>query len=404
MAPCSATFSAPVGANQTIKALLFASANGSGSALAVGSGTSSIFASQATTVNFSLSGIMSTFSVSLNPSTVTVGQTTPIQITENALDAAGEALAAGFVNTSLSSPAFSVSVSDSTGLSSAAAYSGVGSGPIAYSVQTPNYPAATASLAFTSAAPVTVGYVLDSYVPPSPSSTCDVRVYATGASTPARHYILLCAGHPRLDPNDTLWGIAPIGINPDGTSAGAFEPPGTLLTFDTSGKAYVADHATNAVDVYSGSTLLRQINLTAAPTGAAVDPVGNVYIGVGGSGINEYPSSETGNVSPIAFNATANGVPATDGAGNVYALYGSTLGIWPSGNFSSNPPLRTLSLSFNAYGSLADFGVDPAGDIYAVPPAPFDDSAAIYYASAGSSAFAQLPGSSTANFVALPIK
>ena len=406
--PCSVSLSAPVGSMQSIQALLYASANGTGTALAVGTSTASIFANQSTSLNFSLSGIMATFSVSLNPSTVTVGQGTAVQVTEIALDAAGEALGPGFVNESLATPSFSVSVTDPTGLSSipntyfaAASYSGVGSGPVTYTVQTPNYPPASASLNFNAAAPATATFAAgaagyDAGCGHAGFSFCDaVGVYAGTPATAAalaRQYILPPGGgHPRFDNNGVLWGVSPVGIKPDGTSAGRFALPGTLLVFDVSGNAYVADPTTNAVDVYSGNTLVRQINVTAAPVGAAVDPAGDVYVAFA-SGAAEYGPTGSGSISPIAVNASAGGAVATDGTGTVYALYNGAVGVWSAGTFNS-APARTLLSPYapaSGYAGFFDVGVDPAGDVYGgVLPASGYAYPVVYF-QANSSTFSPL--------------
>ena len=419
-ATCSVALSAPVGVNQPFQALLYASANGTGTALAVGSATTSIFANQATSVNIALAGIMTTFTVSLNPSTVTVGQPTAIQVTENAFDAAGEALAPGFVTTTLSTPNFSVVVTDPTNTSGAGGYSGIGSGPITYTVQTPNYPPATASLKFNAATPFTVGYTIATA---DPIDGCKVTFYPPpGSSTPARVYTLTnlspCNNHPHFDPNGTLWGFGTFGINVDGAFAGMFGPTGILLTFDLSGNAYVADPSQNALDVYFGSTLMRQILLPGVAEGAAVDSSGNIYVQAGAS-IYEYLPNTSGNVLPIAAN-TSGSNPAIDGAGNVYARIGGGLGVWAAGTFGPSAPARTIPFPIATIApfspitlQILDSGVGPAGDVYVLEgiAASFlgGGQGYVYHAPAGSSTFTQLclcvaVVDGSIQYVALPLK
>lgn len=88
--PCNVTVSAPLGSSQVVQVPLYASPDGS--------------------------GMMASFTVSLNRSTVAVGSRTPITVTENAVDAAGEALALSFVSANFTTRNFAVSVADPLGL------------------------------------------------------------------------------------------------------------------------------------------------------------------------------------------------------------------------------------------------------------------------------------------------
>jgi hypothetical protein len=344
-------------------------------------GTTTLIAGKATVFDFALAGLMYSFTVSLNPSTVTVGQQTPVQVVENAFDASGEPLASGFLNGSLVVPTFNVSVSDPTATSTARGYSGIGTGPVTYIVQTQEFAPVQASLTFASASATTIGFAV--YVD-TKSGACSLDAYTPSGGTAVRSYgVSACSAFPHFDPNDTIWGFAPVGVNADGTSAGSFALAGsTLLAFDLTGKAYIADSAP-AIDVYSGTTLVRQIDLPAFPSGAAVDSAGNVYVSFSTGGINEYGPTGSGTIPPIAMNASASGAPGVDAAGNVYALYAAlSVGVWPAGTFGPSPPGRAIPLPSNG-GALA---VDPAGNVYtiAVP-------GGVYVAKAGASAFTALP-------------
>jgi len=374
---------------------LYASTDGKGAGLAFASGTATFFAGQATTLDLPLSGIMARFTVSLTPSTVTVGQTTPVLIVENAFDAAGERLAPGYVTTGLAKPKFSVNVTDAAGLSSGD-YSGVGSGPITYTAKATGYPSATASLHFRAASPSTAGFALVNSGLGSPFPS--VFVFPPDSTTPARTYnVPVYEEHPeepRYDADGVLWlptGGIRIGVKANGEWAGTLPLPGRLLTFDRSDKLYVSDPTLNAVDVYSGKTLVRQIVTPGSPYEAAVDPSGHVYVAILSSGLYEYGPNGNGDLTPIAVNATAATV-GTDGAGNVYALYypkppngGDYFGVWQAGTFSAKPPRKTYSPNVLP----EDFGVDDAGAVYAAPS--FDDPNTVFYAAAGSSSFADLP-------------
>jgi hypothetical protein len=393
---CQVTLTAPVGENERLRVFLYASPDGKGQALAFASQTATFFAGQTTTLDLPLSAIMARFTLGLTPSTVTVGQATPITIAENAFDAAGERLADGYVTTNLAKPGFSLDVTDADGFSVNGEYSGVGSGPITYRVQISGYPSATASLRFKAASPLTTGFALE------PGGL--VLVYPPSAGTPARRYVILAyAGdhaEPRYDADGVLWlpthaggSAVRIGLKPNGEWAGTLPLPGRLLTFDRNDKLYVGDPSRNAVDVYSGKNLVRQIFTPGPPLGAAVDRSGNVYVTIFSGDpytVYEYGASGNGDVTPVAVNNTAAFVE-TDGAGNVYALYYPTtyaedFGVWRAGTFGPKPPGTTYTPNV----SPNDFGVDDTGDVYASPSLshPAD---AVFYAPAGSSSFKVLP-------------
>ena len=388
-----ATFSAPVATNQSLQILVFASAGGTGSPLAVGNAAATTFSSQTTSVSSALSGIMASYTVSLSPASVTVGTATNIQVTENAVDASNEPLAAGYVTTLLTAPQFSVALSDASGLSSTGTYSGVGNGPISYTVTVTNatYPPATASLAFTAAAAFTPGFAIEINTPGLGSTSCTLDVYAPANTSPARHYLLpACIPGPRFDQNGVLW-ISNYGISVNGTIAGPFTLPGlALFTFDVAGNAYMSDPTIAAIDQYRGSALVRQIVPLAQPYGVAVDYTGNVYVGFGnptpGTGIAEYPPTGTGALTPIATNASALFLPAVDANGAVYAAYPSgasyVIGVWPFGTFGGGSPIRSIAIPSSTI-LPSDFAVGPAGDVYLVNSTPLSGGYQVYYAPAG---------------------
>ena len=406
--PCTVTLPAPAGTTQLVQVSLYASANETGAPLATGSVTSSIFAGQATSVNFVLGAIAATSSsITVSPTTLTVGHAATITVAENLLDAAGEVINAA----TNFSPTVSV-IDPSNILASTLSYNGIGSGsPITITVQAPGFAAESKTLNFTPPTPVfnwlcavlRLAEPNRSTARVSPGSTA-VRSYGTPCST--------CNWHPRFDPNGTLWGYYSFGINPDGTSAGKFAPSGTLLAFDFAGKAYVADPSTNAIDVYSGSTLVRQINLPAPPAAVQVDPSGNVYValatvytipGGGFEQVLEYGPSGSGSISPVAI-LPGDNLPAFDSAGNEYVAGAY---VYAPGTFGTKAPARVLSypplLGMEAGVSWVteDFGVDASGDIYALaatvlvqpglPPQAL--TVATFYAAAGSTVFTMLVSS-----------
>lgn len=360
-AACAVTLSAPAGANQTLQLLIFASADGTGQGLAVGSATVSMFINQSTALNVALNGIMASYSVVLSPAVVTLGQATPIQVGERALDAAGDVLSAGFVTPALTAPAFATAVSDPTSLSSTTEYSGVGSGPITYSVQSPGYAQMSATLQVTPSTPATIAIAVQ--IVDAINYRCDIQLIGRTSGT-GREYVMPCgvsgnaAPPPHFDQNGVLW-VAAQGINPDGTSAGTLTLPGTLLAFDLAGKAYVTTQGTQTLSVYSGNTLVRQLNFTSAPTAVVVDPSGNVFVSFGNVGLYEYGPTGTGSVTPIGYDAHASAPFGLDSSGTLYATTSLGVGVWPAGSYGVSSPVRTIS------GEPTVLVVAPPGDIYA---------------------------------------
>jgi len=392
---CKVTVAAPVGQNEQVKVLLYASTDGKGTALAFASSTATFLAGQTTTLDLPLSGIMARYTVTLTPATVTVGQAATVNVVENAFDASGNRLASGYVTTDLVKPRFFLHVTDAAGFSGPD-YSGLGSGPIRYAVQVSGYPSVTVSLGFKAATPLKTGFAA---VPSEDVGNPEaVLVYPSSATTPARTYILDAyeedPEEPRYDAEGVLWlptngggrTLFRIGVKQNGEWAGTLPLPGRLLAFDQNDKLYVSDPTQNGVDVYSGKTLVREIYTAGPPFAAAVDSASHLYVATG-SGVSEYGPSGNGDVTPIAVNTTAAYTVQTDGAGNVYArVAGDVIGFWKAGTFGPAAPVKIYGPDI----SLADFGVDAAGGVYAIPgyanPSNF-----VYYASAGSSTFEALP-------------
>ncbi len=376
---CSITVSAPVGTNESVQVLLFASTDGSGTALAVGTVGTSFIANQSTSTSFGLKGVMASFTVSLSPATFTPGQ--PLtngqaQVQENAFDAAGEALAPGYVTTGLqNAPQFIATVSDTAGQLSVVsgtqlAYSGAGAGPASVTVQAPSYPTVTANVSYAAAAPLTIAFAAGLYGGGDFTSQLVVGEYAAGASTATRQfdavYHTASGTLVRFDPNETLWG-GPIGVKSDGSSAGTLPFSDRLLAFDANGNAYASNITSNALNVYalsgSSATLLRSIASSGAVCSAAPDVSGNIYVGLCSGGVREYAAGSTsGTVTPIASDATAFPPVAVDRSGDVIATAtGSTLVVYGPGVFGHGAPTASCVISVVAFN---DVGVDTSGNVY----------------------------------------
>jgi hypothetical protein len=435
-APCPVTLSAPLGVSLAVGVAVYSSTNGTGNALASGSGVASMFANEVTDQEYSLTGIMASFTVSVTPASLTQGYASSISVGVTALDSAGEPLPPyGAVSPTLAQPAFTATINGAGGTSTSY-YSGLGTGnPVTVTVSTPGYPSVTSSpIPITAATQTAIGYAFGMVLPNGAAVPVGVHEYPAASGTPVRAYspaCSTCTGHPRFDPSGTLWGLYAVGITSSATAAGTFAPAGSLLTFDGSGNVYVSDPTTTAIDEYAGpqsTTLVRQITLPAPPGATAVDVAGNVYVGAANpfsgataNGIAEYPAGGSGTLMPIATNASF-AFPATDAAGNVYGVAGSatsaTVGVWPAGTFGSGPPARTITLTPSPAANadqyqVADMAVDAVGDVYvleAVVTADFTQiqSLAIYYAPAGASTFASTPllGGSTFNkgYIAAPLR
>src|ERR1035438_5273444 len=85
---CHATISAPAGSD-TFSETLYASTNGTGSALSQNTTTATIVAGTTNVVTLALDGVVAALTLTLGNATPTIGQTSTIALTVNAQDAAG---------------------------------------------------------------------------------------------------------------------------------------------------------------------------------------------------------------------------------------------------------------------------------------------------------------------------
>ena len=418
---CSVSVSAPIGSN-SVQVLLYATTTGLGTPLAYGTATVTALQNQSTAVNVSLTGVMSTFTISLSPATVTPGQGTPITINYNPVDAAGDNLAPGsfassaspgprttpvpnFVTTTLVQPTISVTIADPAGavtLGTAGvsglglAYLGAGSGPATITVQavvitcsgtfnttcvTANFGSASATLNYPTVNLTSIGYAT------SVSGADTLAIHAPlGSSIFPRTLYNGGSGAIAFDPSGTLWfpsagpSSTVMGVNSNGSAVGAFTLSGNLLAFDLSGNAYALGSYTafapcltgfvdsSTVNVYGiagGSpNLTRTITAASAVNSVAPGPGGTLYVGTA-SGVYQYGSTGNGTITPIASNTNAAGPVATDTQGNVYAIYSGALAKWTSGTFGLAPPTTTYTATgLGSSQSPLSVAIDTIGNVF----------------------------------------
>ena len=193
-ATCSVTLSAPVGMT-SLQTLAYAAPTPSGTPLAYGTTPLTTLANQSTSVNLALVGVMATFSASLNPAGVTVGQYASPSVTISAVDAAGEPLSGAYVNSEFVVPSFSTTITDPTGQTTISGqtlfYSGIGSGPATVTVQSANYPSASIPITYAPAAPVAIDFALSPPGGGGDGATREtVQLFGSGStSTAARTFL-----------------------------------------------------------------------------------------------------------------------------------------------------------------------------------------------------------------------
>lgn len=364
---CTVTVSAPVGTNTAVQVLLFRTTDGSGTPLAVGTATTSFIANQATSTGFPLNGVMASFTV--QPPTVTQGKPASFTPTINALDAAGETLAAGYVTKQYATPGpFTATVSDATGQTTVSGvslikYSGSGAGPATITMTTAGYAPASASMTYASPPPLVPTFAAAFISCVESTNTTTVDEYGSSPPVPVRQFVYqTCSSTPlRFDVNGTLWG-GPLGIKSDGTSAGTLGISDELLAFDLNGNVYATNTTSNALNVYATSSgtpsLVRFIQNAGSICSAAVDLQSNLYVGLCNGGVTEYAA---GSATVLASDSAAYPPIAVDRSGNVYALNAAkALVAYTPGLFGHGSPQTTSCTA----SSIKDLAVDTVGNLY----------------------------------------
>jgi len=223
----------------------------------------------------------------------------------------------------------------------------------------------------------------------------------------------------RFDPSGTLWSdqIGSFnGYHPDGSSAGTMNVQDQLRAFDARGMLYAASCC--SVNVYfvgigNAAVLLRSITTTPSfACSAAADGAGNLFVSfcTAGPGVfsiwsnlDEYAPNASGAAVPLVTNAVATGPVTVDAAGNVYAAYNGSIGIWQAGTFSAGAPDRTLPIAPG--NTITDIAADRAGNVYAVTravPSSLSAPRTLLYFAAGSASAVTLQSGAIGSVTAVP--
>lgn len=377
-ASCSfAQFQLPNASRAAIGITMYNTVDGSGPAVGYASTTSDIIAAQTVATSVAVIPVMTSFTVTLNPSIAITGTANDLGIDLHPVGAT-DISNTNFVDANGRPLTFSATVNDPTGQTTVTKqptletpgtlhYSGSGTGPATVTVQSGslsssvalNYAAPSANAAFGVIEAYTYGSATLSY-------------YPLGAATPTWSVNSNLDGVRGLafDPSGNVWvgTIAGItGFHSDGSSIGTIPITSQfIVTFDFAGNLYTRDTTTNNLYVYSVSgatgTLTRTITLPAPVGSAAVDTSGNIYVTtVGGTGqapaLYMFAPSAT---SASVWNFNYYGSIATDKAGDLFMNWSDGVIEWAAGTPISSSPTKTVFTA--TYPYLTGFEVTPSGD------------------------------------------
>jgi hypothetical protein len=234
------------------------------------------------------------------------------------------------------------------------------------------------------------------------------QVFPTLMGPPSFSYAQLGGSRVRFDAASTLWddqGSGLLGIRPDHSLIGPlFDLQGSLLAFDPSGRAFVSGAGNTfalpccsyGLGIYLFSSNAAVPSALAAglgnadfPCSAAADAFGNLYVATCApvsqafESVSAYDLTGPSGVAGPFTHPTATGPVAVDPSGNIYAIVGSSIGMWSAGHFGASVPDRTLALGAV---TVFDLAVDGAQNVFVVTKplgAPPSASATLSYFPAG---------------------
>ena len=365
--PCVLTLSVPAGVNSVVKILTYATSDGTGTPLALGSTTGSILSSGQTLLSVSIAQVMASFKVSLTPSTVTTAVQQQIFTCVTPYDASGTQItSSNYVDLSGATPAFTTSLTDATGQTyiignpapscGSIQYTGIESGPTSVTMNEGAL-SASATLTFLPANNAVPSFVtIDNsgvYYEFSANQTAPFHQFLLNQTGQLAQAAFDASGNLWMENNNSLFGTF-LGVRSDGSFIGAINNTDHLLTIDSKGNFYTTDYWWQAspetgLREYSvsglTSTLVRYVT---PPSGtilaAAVDPTGNAFV-VTPLNIYEFAPGPSGAIMPTAQVTETSLAPTLtiDAAGDVFASTGSSILKWPVGTFGVRPP-QTIPL------------------------------------------------------------
>lgn len=441
---CAITVPAPAGeTTSAYRVYVYPTADGSGTALEMATGDVDFVAGGTTTTSVAFRPVMDSFTMTVSPVSYTAQTIAALTLSVVAKDVSGATIGFPYYAKNGARMQFTVDTTFSDG-STQADQLAIDSAPTVATYDADGF--LPNPLKFTArAADVTIlhapisGYapVTVTVSPQQPTNSVgyalapnQLDLYTAGTATLARSFYFApqAANFVRFDRNGTVWvdapGPVPVpfpftslleGATAQGAGAGPILAPSVgdfALSFDAAGRLYVGNASTRSVSVYSvdarsALTPVRTLSLAASPCSATADASGALYVALcGTTGVTEY--APTSNAA-IASNPTASAPVAVDPSGNVFAMYGATIGEWTAGTFGPNAPARTLG---GLPCALSDLGAAPTGAVYALTGPTCAAGNVLYYYAPGSTSPALLQRFSTTltadytgqHAVAVPLK
>lgn len=423
---CTVYFTVPAVSNVTVSVSTYASSDGSGYPLGMApKGSLTVLASVTTVFPATLSAVIASIGVSLNPTSVTSGSFQAVTVCVKAKDASGNVISGNYVDITGSSSPFTETVIDPTGqttvnrdqngnaispTSSSCAgitYSGIGTGPSNVRIAAGTI-VGDASLSFSSGPAFATDFAYIGY---------PLQIFQSGQASPkAQIEVNPSVGYVSggaMDPSGLVWVSNAVGNNSmtalrsDGTPMGTISDPTVsvlrLLTIDSNGLLYGTEtnpSSNPGVDLYvmrpnlaaSSEALVRYIYMPPGGiTSAAVDTSGTIYV-VQGQQILEFPPGTlSGQLTPTATdNRVRYTQVATDGQGDLFATDGASVYKWSAGTFGTSPQNVTLTYPAGVSGGIWSIAPLSNGsgcaEIYTVPfRTPVYHGVASWPASGGSS-------------------
>ena len=260
---CIASFQAPIGVNQTLTVQTYASTDGTGTPLSIGSTTVTVASGTTNTLSVTLSGVVSSFTVVASSATITGTQTGGFaliglgahQFVVNALDAQGNIIVGP------GAPTFNVS---STGTLALAVTEPTIAAPNVFSVSPPST-LSSAGGSVNIAAQYGIGQ----------TNPCSIVAESciTSVNFTMQGLLAIISQGPQvtLYPEGSTTKLLALTANLKGPSAGVF---------DSNGNLFIADETNNDVleyaPPYNGTpTTISGLYL---PDALTVDPAGDLYV------------------------------------------------------------------------------------------------------------------------------
>lgn len=371
--------------NASVSAVLYPTANGTGTPIGFSHGTADVIGGLTTTVGAPVDPVLKGLSIAPDTTTVASGTPTTVNLTITPGGPSGLPPWPNWYDASGNKLTFTTTVSDPTGQTSisqqptptatgSAHYSGIGSGPAVFTASAGSFHSQY-GLSYTPHLEIFASIVGTGKYYPQPLLT----LAAAGAASRLFSVNFGISPGPytsAFDPNRNVWSS-------DGTKLYEFNPSGALVTtiplsstelllgFGQDGTMYTGTapgSSTPAFFAYSISgatrTLLRTYALPAPPAALSSAPDGTLFVTTASGGaqqpaVYEYAPAAT---SPSMWTFSNVGPTAVDANGNVY-LVKNDLNVyeWQTGTpITATPAIIATEGSTGAQG-LTSIAVNPDG-------------------------------------------